>query len=343
MADEVNISLFSIRRCGYFDDATGQQFGDLAGAAEDLIDWLDGLGTIGESVTFDPKEDDPFLRVFCFDARPIPGRNAYLIATWNESESDEDEIQLLRMDAAIGDADVSVVTIDPTSLPGYPAYFVFLPDSGQVMNLRFEHRRNGSPAFQRYITAFLAGCSRHCVWDSKNSAKLLGYAEDGKTLGEDYEPAFEYQLVRRQGNIDWIRGQVSNIRKIKRKATVRPVIEAHRSFLDDAFIMLGLKRNNRLKADINFEYEFKTHLTLDKLNKIIEHCSNGVDEEDAWNDVGFEMAKASGKTHWISGSYAREKDVLNVPRTEGGMHDTAALAAILGDGHLERLIASALR
>ncbi len=261
---------------------------------------------------------------------------------WNEAANDEDSIQLLSVASRIGHADVSSATIDPQSKPGYPAYFVVLPDREIILNLKFEHRLNGSQSFKRYILGFLRDCTRFCIWDEGNPDKLLGYSPTQEIEeNTSYLPEFEYHLLRRQGNIEWLQAQSSNIRKVRRRAVVNPTISNHKTFLDSSFELMGLPVNNRLKAEIRFEYEFKTHLTLEKLNKVIDACSVEGDDS-AWEDVGFVMAKASGKTHWVSGSYAREKTRLEPPRTQGGMIDTEALARLLSNGQLERLLAVAL-
>lgn len=342
MADELTVTLYKVANCGYIKEDDGSIFGGLRDICDDFLEWLPHLATVGETATFEPAESDSFLRTFCFDARRIPGVDAILIATWNESENAEDEIQLLAVNAAIGHADISSVEIDKGSLPGYPAYFVFMPADGRLLNLRFEHRLNGTRALQRYIQGFMARESRFCMWDPKNADRLLGYSPDGNKVAKGYEPKFEYQLVRRGGRIDWFRSQSASIRKVVRRAVVYPAVEEHRAFFDGAQRLLGLAPNRRLKAGINFQYEYKTHLDLPKLDQIIEGCANPENAEDSWSDVGFEMARQSGKIHWLSGSYAREKASLRVAKTSGGMVDTEELAVLLGKGHLQRLLASVL-
>lgn len=337
--EEVNVTAYKITSCRFYDEARNEEFGDTAAVMADFLEWVRGLGTIGESSTFEPTDNDNFLHVYCFDAREIPGATgAYLISTWNESESKDDSIQLLSVNTPIGQPDLSTVDIDPQTRPGYPAYFVVMPEKELLLNMRFEHRLNGSQGFKRYISGFMRECSKYCVWSKKDENHLLGYSNDGPLEADSsYLPEFKYQLMRRSEDIHFLQRQVGNIRKVIRRALVRPTIEEHKTFLDHAWILLGLRPNNRLKAAINFEYEFKTRLTEEKLNGIIENYEEN-ETDLPWADVGFVMAKKSQRVHWLSGKYSKEKCRIDVFRDTSGLIKTEALAATLGKGELERLI-----
>lgn len=339
MAGELTVTLYKVASCDYHNEGEGETFAGVREIFDDVLEWLPGLASIGETLTYEPSEDGSLLRTFCFDARRIPGFDAILFAMWNESANVDDTIQLLAVNSAIGNADVSAVEIDASSLPGYPSYFVVIPGEAQFLNLRFEHRLNGTKAFQQYVRGFMSREARYCRW-SEDGLHLLGYSPDEGGPRQGYTPRFEYQLVRRAGRTSWFRDRVSDIRKIVRRTVIYPAIDEHRTFFDEAQRLLGMRPNRRLRAGINFQYEYKTHLDLGKLNAILEQCAQPALDDD-WSDVGFEFAKQSGKIHWISGSYAREKEQLQVPRTEGGMVNTAELAVLLGQGHLARLLRSA--
>gem|GEM_PF-5402891 len=132
-----------------------------------------------------------------------------------------------------------------------------------------------------------------------------------------------------------IRANVANIRKIIRRASVSPRVEEEKAFLDSAFSLTGLPVNNRLRAEMPFQLEFKTKLTPDKLEQVIAHYNETND--GAWNDVGFTMAGDSQKIHWLSGALAREKASINVARLESGMVDIESLAEYL-EQHASQII-----
>ncbi|WP_139369872.1 hypothetical protein [Xanthomonas axonopodis] len=231
MAETVTVSLYQITTCSYVSDKPGLiNFGTSVEIFEDASNWVGGLASVGETTTFEPSEDESFLRTFCFDIRAIPGTDKTLIALWNESSNSEDELQTLEMTAAIGTADVSNLRIQPGSLPGYAAYFVVSPQDGRLINLRFENRLNGSKPFSRYVLGFLERESSYCHYDPTNDGQLLGYAPEGNAPSTDHIPIFKYQLMRRPGSIDWLRQQCSNIRKIIRRTIVYPKIAEHKPF-----------------------------------------------------------------------------------------------------------------
>jgi len=326
--EEVTATLYLVSECRYYDENANKSFCDLGLVLNDLVKWLEGLASIGESCTYEPTQDDSFLRAFCLDVRALDRHQAALIVTWNELSSVEEGVQLISSQAAIGEAEVSTVAIDALSLPGYPAFFVLFPETGALLNLRFEQRLNGMQAFKRFMLGFMQESSKWCVW--ANDDKLRGYAEDGANVEGDYLARFETMMSRRRSNLDWLRREVGNVRKIIHRKLIRPVVEEHRSFLDMSFSLLGLSPNKRLRADIDFEYDFKIKLNEERLNKIIEEFDKkGL--EDGWTDVGFVMAKDSSKKHWLSGSICREKFGIELKRMQSGMVDIDHLVEMLNE------------
>lgn len=326
--EELTATLYGVSKCRYHDENAATSFCDLGLVLDDLQAWLKGLASIGESCTYEPSQDDSFLRTFCLDIKPLEIERAVLVATWNELSSVEDGVQLISSGAAIGEAEVSTVAIDALSVPGYPAFFVLLPEKSLLLNLRFEQRLNGMSAFRRFVLGFMQESAKWCVWQQDN--KLLGYAEDQEVVVGDFLPEFATSMGRRASNLDWFRQEVGNIRKIVHRKLIRPVIESHRTYLDMTFEFLGLKPNKRLRANIDFECDFKIRLNEDKLQKIIDEYER-VGLDDGWTDVGFVMAKDGQKKHWLSGSICREKILKDIRRTESGTIDIDHLVEILNE------------
>jgi hypothetical protein len=170
----------------------------------------------------------------------------------------------------------------------------------------------------------MASSSPFCVWDKNEEGRLLGYREtpNGK-IAKGAVPDFATRLVSLPGRRDFLVGRCPDIRKVIRRASVSPQIEEQKTFLASAYALLGLKPNNRLRADVAFEYQFKIRLTEEKLKAIISEYEKT--EEDTWSDVGFTLARESSKVHWLSGAAARGKGQIDVMRTEGGMIDIDSL------------------
>lgn len=324
--EEATLTLYRIRQCGFYDAGEEHQFGTLAETMRRLLDWTSTLASIGESSTYGVDEDADILRAFCLDLRDL-GNGRYLLATWNELPTVEEGVQILQVKSRIGAADISAVAMDAMSLPGYPAFFCIDTRRQRVVNIRFDQRLNGSRQFQKFVAGFLSSASPWCVWDADDEERLLGYSDDDGDDPEILDGAvarFATSMVRVNADENHIRENVNDIRKIIRRATVDPVVATHKTFLDSAFQLAGLPINNRLRAEINFQYEFKTRLTPEKLEAVIAAHDRGV--EDSWDDVGFVFARESQKIHWLSGAVARTKRQLEVERLEGGVIDVEALA-----------------
>lgn len=325
--EEVTTTLYRLGKCGFYLDDQ-HEFADLKAVFRGFNRWAKSLGSIGESSTYTPSEDDEFLRAFCIDIRQLAKRDSWLLVTWNELEHSEEGVQVVAMQSQIGQADVSTVDVDALNLPGYPAYYYIDAVHEIIVNFRFDQRLNGSRQFQRFILGFLTSSSEWCVWNEDDDEELLGYADD-EDIVDGVEPAFSTHLARLAGRVDYIRENFDLIRKVIRRASVNPRIEEHKSFLDSAFGLLGMPVNNRLKAEIAFQYEFKTRFTPDKLDSVINEYNAHVDSP--WDDVGFTFARDSSKVHWLSGGIARDKSEIDIGRLESGMVDVEGLVAYLND------------
>jgi hypothetical protein len=324
--EDVTFTLYKISHCGFYNELDEHQFVSVRQLCMGFVAWAATLDSIGDSSTYTSGEDDDFLGAYCLDVRQLGHSGYWLLSTWNELPSVEDGVQVVEMASKIGAANVSSVDIGGVNVPGYPAFFLIDATSGLVLNVRFEQRLNGSRQFQKYLAGYLRSASSWCVWNEDDEDELLGYAADDE-IQEGVEPKFSTKLRRVAGHEDFIRTHVLNIRRIIRRASVSPRIEEEKTFLDSAFMITGLPVNNRLRADMPFQLEFKTRLTPEKLEQVIEHYHETND--GAWNDVGFAMAGDSQKIHWLSGALAREKASINVERLEGGMIDIDSLANYL--------------
>jgi hypothetical protein len=81
--EEVTLTLYRVRQCGFYNDESQHQFATLAETMRSLLQWTGTLGSIGESSTYSIDEDADILRAFCIDMKDLGG-GRYLLATWNE-------------------------------------------------------------------------------------------------------------------------------------------------------------------------------------------------------------------------------------------------------------------
>ena len=254
--------------------------------------------------------------------------HVYVFASWNEVPRLEDGMQVLSVNSKIGSASVSNVELDAMSLPGYPAYFVIDAAHRKILNIRFDvNRLNGSRQLQQYIKGYIEGFSPWCLWDEDDPNKLLGYVNDETGEILDLESRFSTRLARNSTNVEFIKRNVHKIRKVIRRVSASPMIEEEKKFIERAFSFLGWQPNNRLRAPLGFQYEFKTKVTPEKLENMLEKYSTEAD--DKWSDVGFVMARESQKVHWLSGAIARRKIEVDVPETLPGVIDIDALSTFV--------------
>ncbi len=337
MAVDVRVKFFRLDRCGYYRHRSRHAaFCTLPEMLDDVIRWVHGK-SISETSTYEPtnEQDENLLHTYCYSIRRNRS-NDYLLTTWNETTSTDGAIASVSLTGSVESADIATARIRNGYAPGYPAYFWFPHGVDGFATIQINNRLNGRNNLDEFLRGFLRNYSRWVVLGDPDEETgidtVLGYSDSGNADDLDSaKPHFRAAAWKKNGNLDFIRQQRPDIRKLVRKD------ELNFSFQESVSLWQRIWRNvagedaspqldgtHRLSLEIDFTP------TEVELEKVIEHW-----EEDQQNtvgqyqDVGFKL-HGDQKTHWLSKALASEVFELDITYASGPLADTDVLLTQLG-------------
>ncbi len=332
MKKDVRINFYDVLRCGYYNRGGSEAvIGDCASALADLHRWITGdKPTIRETQSFTPAVDSEVLPVHCYNIYKPAKRNEFLLTTWNETETGDGVFASVYADQAAGNADVEAQDVPDGTIPGYPAYFWFIPERNIVATIRVDNRLNGHQGMNLYLRGFLERFSRWVVTEKRQPKSLTvdiaGYSLSGDSEILRVRPDFKSAPVKKQGEIRYIRSHWKKIRKMIRTDEYKTGRSKSASFLRKALHAFGLSGDAQVPEDTRYRCEMTYQPTKDELDEIIQHWEN--DHTSRWDDVGF-MFSGDGEIKWLSRTTARDIMSLDIDYKNDVVIDEESLMAAL--------------
>jgi hypothetical protein len=325
-------TVYTVTSCALVSDGGEVVAGNLLATLDGLRSWTSHLN-IRETATFEPLEDAKDGRVYVAGIAHSADNDTTLIATWNEVESADGAVLSIAGDEPVGTVHVDAIAVPKGNIPGYPSYFWFLPGEQVCVNVRFPEiqRLNGHQGLKQYIDGYLAYFSPwvRSTIDANGGRIILGYAPD-----EDSEPVsavarYVSRLNRKAGKIDYLRQNVSSIRKVIRKAEYDESEAADRTWLRRlAQKFLWLPDVGTGRGTVSVKSEIEARLDADELDSLIDSWSTHFGQagplQTSWDDVGFVLAKDQ-TIHWLSHAIPRGELTLAVDRKVDGSVNLDAL------------------
>lgn len=316
MAEEISLNFYKVDQCGHFQRGNDLPlFGDLSSTLDNVYEWINSDGpAIGSTKTFIFDEESSFLPVYCYDIKKNTDSD-YLLITWNETETAEGAFASIRANQQAGSAQVITTSFPNNSIPGHPSYFWFIPERNLFATIRFGGRLSGNPGMNKFMQGFLERFSQWVqVEDGEERSldtEILGYAEnDEGELLHHVKARFKTSLVRKQGEIEYIRQNRERIRKIIRKDEYTSNVEVKRSLFQAIFNHLGITDyTDQNQNTARFKYELNITPSRNDLEQIITNWQTRHDE--SWDDVGFEFEGEAG-VKWLGSSLVKNTFEVNV-------------------------------
>lgn len=324
--EEAKITFYEIEKCGLYEYGGDEaKLGNLTKFLEQLQTWVQCEGkTLEETCTYAIEESEDVDRTFCYDLVKNETTGDYLLTTWNETPSYEGKVAAVKAKSKFGDAKVEFTKLPKDSIPGYATYFWFIPTKSVFATIRFQHRLNGKKNLDKYFREFISKFSNYVIEKEDGNAdiNIIGYSEiDDDTLFNLYAN-FKTSIVRKPGQIEYIKKNTLNIRKITRHNKLSPNLAANQDLWQRALINLGVKKIKNLDSDVNFSYEFSytpSSLELDDMIKDWE-----IHHDAKWDDIGFTF-KGEQVPRWLSNSLARSAFELEVKRLDDEVVDAKSI------------------
>lgn len=327
MPEEAKINFYQVYRCGYYRrGATHSEFSDLFSTLTELRQWaFDGVKPLIETCTYQIDNGDSLLHTYCFDM-DVSESNDTVLVTWNETETLDGAMASVKGSDPAGNAQVNTTNIPRGHIPGYPTYFWFIPDQNVLATLRFGQRLNGHSGLKLLLSEFLAKCSHHVVYGQSGSddhVEILGYRKNNQSDPVSVTPYFWSSPKKIPGAIDYLRANVSKIRKTIRKSVLQSNVLDDRGRWERLLNDLGVVHTPELQSSLKVKAEFPFSPTLEQLNEIISNWEED-DSESKWSDVGFEL-RGESDIKWLSHSLVRSTVNFDVVRDEHGVISAGSL------------------
>lgn len=240
------ISLVSIEACGlYSSNGRNFKYGDINSVLVNLSQWADKK-PLGLTKTF--EGDDKHNPCYLYDI--YTDQEDWLIAMWNETESNDGTVASVDSQAIVGKASISSTNLPKNNIPGFPTYFWVLPKEKLVASIKFEYRKTGVQELALYLQSFLAFFSRYAVTvPSKDNnalySEILGYIQHSGDAPENLRPRVKLKEVRNPGEIEHIKANALSVTKIVCKTTLLPSIPLHKTLWQKVNEVLNSKTEKK--------------------------------------------------------------------------------------------------
>jgi len=325
----MNLRFYDVASCGYYERGADLPiFGEFGESVDEVLKWVNSRNSLADTLT------EQEGRTYCYSC--VEGaKDTTLLVIWN----------------GIGEADGSVLTVDPASkpgeaavgkmkpkdggIPGFPTYFWLLPKRNVVATLQFDNR-NGSPAMQAWFKSFLQLYNpKHAFTEEIDGEHLVTIRENKYAAPQSVSARFALRARRDEGPLDFIRANREDIAKVVRKAQVprtqaemggvSALLEALFEPTEDRSQTLRDKfrtavKPGRKRKDFHYRFEVTAVPTEDELEHLI-----GMGDDDDFANIGIQMTGASSPI-WVSDALEQvEFEIEMVETTEDGVLDVVGL------------------
>jgi hypothetical protein len=315
MSEEFRITFYKIHKCGFYKTRTNKKsFGSINDTLMGLKKWAESIKVFVDTKLLSEEKTDKFghdIRdVYYYDC--VTKSNTSLLVLWNQLQDIDGEVPTLSKNKQIGDNTTCEITALPKdTIPGTAAYFWFIPEKACFATIEKKGRSSNVAGMKIYLQNFLASRSEYCVIDDESDdIKIIGYKNKGSdTISNAVTPYFQAQRAQKKGQTDFIKENISKIRKIIRKQKILTKIKPRLSFAQNLLLTLGFKTNRNILDEVRTSFEISITPTKAELDGIITRWEN--DSLASIDDTGF-LFSGETSVHWLSGEISRIKKEWSV-------------------------------
>lgn len=314
---------YDVNKCGYYPYAgdSGPTIGGFKFLLEELREWSKGK-TLEQTRL--PLSSN-VLPAYLLDVGKRV--NTWVIVLWNEVPSSEGGVASVSRNSPVGSPTIHENPIAKNSIPGFPTYFLCIPENDVVATLKHGDRITNLPSFKSYFSVFQELSTSVAVVGTGNDDpaenEVLGYMSDEGEILSLY-PRFQLHVRRSGTQRKAILAQSAKVRKIVRVKEMNVASNIEIQLYQRTLVWLGLTpRPPEEKAKFRHEIDFRP--TREELAAVIDNVLDDV--EPKTNDVGFVM-HGEQKPIWLSGSIPSHSIDIDA-QVRDGVFDATSLATLL--------------
>lgn len=308
---DARIRFYRIRQCGYYNRNI-HCLGSVTEMMRDLKEWTNGK-VLNQTRTYsvDPNNNESgLLDTYCYSV--VERNNDFLLTTWNRIADVDGKVSSIDGQGYTGQA--SVETTEPPSgyIPGYPAFFWFIPEKDLFATIQFNTPLNGRKNLDCYLNHFLEKFSSSVIYSIEGGTNhILGYGTE-EQYDIDLEPRFISSLFTQEGQIDYILANRESIRKIIKKDKLVYSRPGEDVLFQNILSFLHIYNNTTVPTTennicITLEYNPSEKDLKDMIDRW-KHESN----ENPSADIGFLMKGNSSHVFWLKESLASDVFGLDI-------------------------------
>lgn len=310
--EEAKITFYNLRQCGYYRRGYGRApvFGDIADTFGHLVNWSRGLPLV-RTKTHDPHPSAHALPAYLKDVSKHG--SAWLLTLWNEAANTGGTVASINGAVPPARAQVSQMTAGAGHIPGHATYFWVLPAENLMATVQFQHPISGVYALNKYMQGFLQRWTPYVVHapDATGAVQIAGYRQQPSDAVANLRPAFQADIFKKRGEIEWLAARASSIRKLKKQAVLNMRLPDNRALWQKLLTNAHLTTPPQTSQEVEVNYEFAVPgMTEQEFRLIVAEW----EAQSGDDDYGFVLAGEAGKVRWLGRAYARETLSLDVTR-----------------------------
>jgi len=316
---------YDVSSCGYYKhgDPAVPVFGSLQYMVNELIFFTKKKRLADTKMLADPNTLKTYVAGVSED------NGVYAIVLWNQVQGDGKSVSSLPADALVGEAKAEKSRVKRGYIPGFPTYFLVIPEKNAIGTLRVVDNVPGLDAFRRYCNLFLENSTRGVVTELQGGDVVIeGYRETKKDVVQSLRPRFALQVKRDTSRAQYIRDNAEKVRKVVRVRTLDVAKNSGDFTAWQQFLKLvGLSSSHAGRSEMRVKNEVDVNNDEKAIIKLVDDNEHLVVAKE--NDFGFVFSGA-GEPHWLSSAICTTSVELDLVGTSGvfAASNIAAAAAL---------------
>lgn len=313
---KATLTFYTISEFGYFkrNDPT-PLISDIPSILEQIKTWGDTLGQI----QYTRQNGIDKRGCYLVEAKKLASTNNFLLVLWNESHNLAGNVPSIFLTSLKGDPLLAENTVEEGSVPGFPTYFLFMPDSKKIASIRFEGDSTCMPNLSIYMQGFMRTFAKHAVKvKTDEGISIAGYRinpEDQKEPTKKLRPRVKIKLVPKPSDAAAVLADRGKIRAVIRQEVLSTKTDTERTRLSK---ILDWFRNDAPGSSMATQ-STKTIVEIDYTpteQELVQLIAQFQKEEIEDFDLGFKISGES-RTRWLGKGSLQEHFELDVEHKKG--------------------------